>query len=196
MLVDRGGMWYRLLAAGYGEVGGGGRRGSAWWREVSRIQDGEGAIGRAWFEESIERRVRNGVDTLFWSDPWLGGVPLNTRYRRLFDLATNQSISAADMCQLRWKEGGAGWQWRRQLWVWEAELLEECTSLLYDMVLQTNSTDSWIWRHDIGGGYSVRGAYSLLTTLEDVTTVGVSALIWHKQVPLESIGLGLEATSQ
>ncbi|MCI73325.1 YIPF1-like protein, partial [Trifolium medium] len=60
------------------------------------------------------------------------------------------------MCELGWEEGGAAWQWRRQLWVWEEEMLGECTGLLYDIVLQTNILDSWIWRHDIGGGYSVR----------------------------------------
>ncbi|MCI84675.1 RNA-directed DNA polymerase (Reverse transcriptase), partial [Trifolium medium] len=49
LLVDRGGMWYRVLMARYGEeagrLSGGGRRGSVWWREISRICDGEGALG-------------------------------------------------------------------------------------------------------------------------------------------------------
>ncbi|GAU33103.1 hypothetical protein TSUD_259540 [Trifolium subterraneum] len=89
------------------------------------------------------------------------------------------------MCLLGWESGGAGWQWRRQLWVWEEELLAECTGLLHDIVLHTNISDSWMWRHDIIGGYSVRGAYSLLTTMDVVTTLGVSNLIWHKQVPLK-----------
>ncbi|GAU37855.1 hypothetical protein TSUD_22710 [Trifolium subterraneum] len=135
--------------------GGEGHMKIAWisWNKVCLGQEHEGArcgieyklpVGGAWFEESIVRRVGNGVDTLFWSDPWLGGVPLNVRYRRLSDLATNQSISVANMCQLGWEEGGEGWQWHRQLWVWEAELLEECTGLLYDIVLQANNTDSWL----------------------------------------------------
>ncbi|GAU41540.1 hypothetical protein TSUD_140710 [Trifolium subterraneum] len=89
--------------------------GSVWWREVSRIQDGEGVVGGEWFAESIERR----------GGRWAG-------------------------------RGGSG-----------------VVNYL------------WIWRHDIGGGYSVRGAYSLLTTLDAVTTAGVSDLIWHKQVPLK-----------
>ncbi|GAU20182.1 hypothetical protein TSUD_352460 [Trifolium subterraneum] len=189
MLVDRGGMWYRVLVARYGEVAGrlavGGRRGSAWWRVVSRIRDGEGVGGRGWFAEGVERRVGNGVETLFWSDPWLGGVPLCVRYSRLFELAANQSISVANMCELGWEEGGAGWQWHRQLWVWGEELLLECTGLLLATVLQTNSSDSWIWRHDIGGGYSVRGAYSLLAAREDGTTTGSADLIWHQHVPLK-----------
>ncbi|MCI17738.1 70 kDa peptidyl-prolyl isomerase, partial [Trifolium medium] len=41
------------------------------------------------------------------------------------------------------------------------------------------------WRHDIGGGYSVRGAYDLLTTLDVVDADATSDLIWHKQVPLK-----------
>ncbi|PNX86633.1 hypothetical protein L195_g042713, partial [Trifolium pratense] len=45
---------YRVLVARYGEEAGrlmvGGRRGSTWWREVSRIRDGESAEGeRGWF---------------------------------------------------------------------------------------------------------------------------------------------------
>ncbi|MCI60182.1 hypothetical protein A2U01_0081437, partial [Trifolium medium] len=44
MLVDREGLWFRVLAARYGVEGGrlrdGGRRGSSWWREIARIKDG------------------------------------------------------------------------------------------------------------------------------------------------------------
>ncbi|GAU52005.1 hypothetical protein TSUD_418090 [Trifolium subterraneum] len=159
LLVDKGGMWYRVLVARYGE--------------------GE------WFAESIERRLGNGADTLFWIDSWLGGVPLRDRYRRLYDLATNKSLSVADMRELGWEEGGMAWQWRRRLWVWEEEMLGECIGLLHTIVLQTNISDSWIWRYDIGGGYSVRGAYSVLTTLDGVIMAGASELIWHKQVPLK-----------
>jgi hypothetical protein len=49
LLVDRGGMWYRVLAARYGEEAGrltvGGRSSSVWWREVSRIHDDVSAVG-------------------------------------------------------------------------------------------------------------------------------------------------------
>jgi hypothetical protein len=65
------------------------------------------------------RRVGNGEDTFSWTDPWLGGVPLRVKFRRLFDLFNNKSGSVTDMCELGWEEGGAAWQWRRQLWTWE-----------------------------------------------------------------------------
>ncbi|MCI58641.1 cysteine-rich receptor-like protein kinase, partial [Trifolium medium] len=76
-------MWYRVLVARYGEMAGrladGGRSGSVWWREVAKIRDGENVFGGGWFADSIERRVGNGADTFFWTDPWLGGVPLSVR---------------------------------------------------------------------------------------------------------------------
>ncbi|MCI64924.1 putative non-LTR retroelement reverse transcriptase related, partial [Trifolium medium] len=49
MLVDREGLWFRVLAARYGVERGrlreGGLRGSVWWREVVRIRDGGGDAG-------------------------------------------------------------------------------------------------------------------------------------------------------
>ncbi|MCH98404.1 receptor-like protein kinase ANXUR2, partial [Trifolium medium] len=113
------------------------------------------------------------------------GVPLSVRFRRLFDLSVNKTSSVAEMCELGWEEGGAAWQWRRQLWVWEEEMLGECRGLLIDIVMQPNISDQWLWRHDIGGGYSVRGAYNLLTTMASHGVDASSDLIWHKHVPLK-----------
>ncbi|MCI12548.1 hypothetical protein A2U01_0033653, partial [Trifolium medium] len=49
MLVDRGGLWFRVSAVRYGVEGGrlkeGGRNGSSWWREVAKICDGVGGLG-------------------------------------------------------------------------------------------------------------------------------------------------------
>ncbi|MCI15813.1 receptor-like kinase, partial [Trifolium medium] len=141
MLVDKTCLWYWILVARFGEEAGrlmvGGRSGSTWWREVSRIQDGESDEGeRGWFEDSIQRRVGTGVDTFFWTDLWLGGIPLSVKYRRLFDLSRNLSSTVAVMRDLGWEAGGAAWLWRRQLWVWEEEMLRECRSLLSKIVLQ------------------------------------------------------------
>ncbi|MCI52517.1 heat-shock protein, partial [Trifolium medium] len=60
-------------------------------------------------------------------------------------------------------------------------MLGECRNLLYDVVLQPNISDRWLWRHDTGGGYSVRGAYNLLTTMDALDMDMTSDLIWHKQ---------------
>jgi hypothetical protein len=97
MLVDRSGLWYRVLGARYGvsegRVRSGGRGASLWWKEISRLWDGSGeGEGRGWFAEGVERRVDEGVDTVFWSDPWLGGVPLSVRFSRLFLLVSSSFV--------------------------------------------------------------------------------------------------------
>lgn len=130
MLVDRGGFWYRVLASRYGEKAGrlvvGGRSGSSWWREIVKIRDGEVGDDGGWFGERVSKVVGDGNNTFFWYDNWLGDVPLCRRFGRLFDLATNKLISVANMFVLGWEEGGGVWSWRRRLWSWEEELLEEC----------------------------------------------------------------------
>jgi hypothetical protein len=90
MLVDREGLWFRVLAARCGVEGGrlrdGGRRWSSWWREIARIREGVEHGGR-WFEELVSRSVGDGPDTFFWTDPWVDGIPLCEQFGRLFDLA-------------------------------------------------------------------------------------------------------------
>jgi hypothetical protein len=80
LLVYKGGLWYRVLVARCGEEAGrlavGDQSGSLSWREVAEIRDGVVVDGGGWFEESIKRKVCNGVDTIFGIDMWLGGVPL------------------------------------------------------------------------------------------------------------------------
>ncbi|PNX63110.1 cysteine-rich receptor-like protein kinase, partial [Trifolium pratense] len=95
MLVDREGLWFRVLAARYGIEEGrlrdGGRRGSVWWRELARIRDGGGETGGSWFREQVVKRVGDGSDTFFWTDPWVDGIPLCQRFGRLFELAETKS---------------------------------------------------------------------------------------------------------
>ena len=89
------------------------------------------------------------------------------------------------MFELGWDEGGAAWQWRCKLWTWEEELLAECRSLLYDISLQSNISDQWLWRHDLSDGYLVRGVYNLLTSQDSHGVEATLDFIWHQQVPLK-----------
>ncbi|XP_045797924.1 uncharacterized protein LOC123892139 [Trifolium pratense] len=84
-----------------------------------------------------------------------------------------------------WGEGGEAWVWRRQLRAWEEEMLGECQSLLLTIILQTHSFDRWQWRPEPDTGYSVRGAYKLLTSHVSATLDDADNLIWHPQVPLK-----------
>ncbi|GAU51451.1 hypothetical protein TSUD_413480 [Trifolium subterraneum] len=125
-LVDRGGMWFRVLAARYvverGRLREGGRNGSSWWREIVRIRDGI-------------------------------GVTLRERFGRLFDLTEHKSGTVADMCSLGWEVGGGAWVWQRQLWVWEEEMLGECQGayqlLTSQQQITLGATDEHIWHKQV-----------------------------------------------
>jgi len=128
----------------------------------------------------VERRVEDGSNTLFWHDRWLGDVPLCRRFDHLFDLALNKHITVADMFVLGWEVGGGVWRWRRQLWAWEEELLGQCCLLLNNFVVQTDVSDRWQWLPDNVGGYTVRGAYQLLTHQVAPLIDATGELVWHK----------------
>lgn len=89
------------------------------------------------------------------------------------------------MFTLGWEVGGDAWSWGRPLWAWEEEMLSECRLLLNNFVVHTNIFDRWQWLLDIVGGYTVRGAYHILT-LQVAPLINVTEeLVWHKQVPLK-----------
>jgi len=154
---------------------------SSWWREVGRIRDGVSVLGGGWFGDSVLRKVGDGTDTLFWSHRWCGGAPLCERFPRLFDLAENKTVTLAEMFSFDMVQGVEGWRWRRRLWAWE----EECRVLLLDVSLCHNVSDTWVWLPDPIGGYSVRGAYDLLTAVDIPYVESVLDLVWHRQVPLK-----------
>ncbi|GAU43919.1 hypothetical protein TSUD_28600 [Trifolium subterraneum] len=64
LLVDKGGLWFKVLVAKYGMTYGritrGGRLASLWWQDLCDVRDGiDLSIGR-WFENNISRKVGNG----------------------------------------------------------------------------------------------------------------------------------------
>ncbi|XP_045831535.1 uncharacterized protein LOC123922923 [Trifolium pratense] len=189
MLVDREGLWFRVLAARYGVERGrlrdGGRRGSLWWREIVSIRDGVAESGGGWFRENVVRKVGDGLDTLFWTDPWVDETPLCERFGRLFALSETKLLTVAEMFSLGWGMDGMAWVWRRQLRAWEEDMLRECQFLLANISLQAHHSDRWQWQPDPDTGYTVRGVYQLLTARDSVTMDDASHLIWHPQIPLK-----------
>ncbi|XP_024628879.1 uncharacterized protein [Medicago truncatula] len=189
MLVDRGGLWYRVLVARYGEEAGrlevGDRSVSTLWRELAKIRDGVGNAGGSWFADRVASRVGSGTDTLFWQDRWLGDVPLCRRFGRLFDLSIYKSGTVAEMFSLGWEERGAAWGCRRRLWDWEEKMIGKCRRLLHNFVVQTDVSDRWQWLPGTSSGYTVRGAYHILAHQVQQIDDDIGELVWHKHVPVK-----------
>jgi len=113
LMVDREGLWYRVLKAWYGEVGGCIREGdgyaSVWWKMICRMREGVGeGVGR-WFDENIRRVVGDGRNTFFWYDNWIGDVLLRFNFPRLFDLTVDKECKVEEMWRLGWGGDGRAW---------------------------------------------------------------------------------------
>ncbi|MCI20652.1 receptor-like kinase, partial [Trifolium medium] len=104
MLVDIWGLWFRVLAARYGV-----ERGS--------LKEG-GRGGSSWWREIV--KIRDGIGGL--RGGWFGECVSKT----------NKSSTVAEMSSLGWDDGGDAWEWRRQLWAWEEEMLGKCRALLHN----------------------------------------------------------------
>jgi len=139
MLLDKEGLWYRVLKVRYGEVGRrlqeGGRSGSSWWNNLCHIRSGVGEGVDNRFDENTRRVVGDGHNTLFWFDNWVGERPLCLQFPRLFNLAVNKECLVEEMARWGWKDGGRAWVWRRRLFAWEEENVRECTLLSHNIVL-------------------------------------------------------------
>ena len=170
-------------------VEGRGRRCSQWWCEVVRIRDGGSGVGGGWFRENISKKVGDGMDTLFWTDSWLGGIPLAVRFRHLYDLSVNKNCLVGEMFALGVEEGGVAWQWRRRLWDWEEDLVRECRVLLSDVTLNVSIVDRWNSHLDNNGGYSVHSVYHMLTADDSQVLDNNGGTNRHRQKCLSWLGV-------
>ncbi|GAU30019.1 hypothetical protein TSUD_161050 [Trifolium subterraneum] len=90
----------------------------------------------------------------------------------------------------RWVEGQWLWdlRWRRDLFVWEPNLLESLNEIMDRSTISTTN-DSWCWKHDPSGCYSVKPnflALSRSTTDEVIFSVEEHRLlpkVWKTWAP-------------
>ena len=64
-------------------------------------------------------------------------------------------------------------------------MLEECRAFLFDVSLHVNVSDQWLWIPNPAEGFSVQGAYYVLTSKDLPQVDSTAEMIWHRQVPLK-----------
>lgn len=75
-------------------------------------------------------------------------------------------------------EGGASFPGRRSV-------LGSVFFFLHDIVLQEHILDRWKWLLDPFNGYSMKGTYDFLSTIDGSLARGLFDNVWHKHVPLK-----------
>ena len=61
--------------------------------------------------------------------------------------------------------------------------MRECSDLLHNIVLQDDVNDTWRWLLDTSSGYTVKGAYTFITTTGEPLNRSLVIDVWHKQIP-------------
>jgi len=114
---------------------------SNWWKDIVSLDEGG---GESWFNAEVSRKVNDGENTFFWKTNWRRGMSFKEKYPRLFALSTQKEAKVAEM----WREGEIDVEWlliwRRRLFVWEEELLNE---LMLDLrgFVRSQGEDVWHW---------------------------------------------------
>jgi len=102
---------------------------------MCHVREGVGPVVGRLFRDNIRRVVDKAHNTFFWTDNWLGRVPLKLQLSRLYELSVHKSCSVEDMARLGWEEGGNGWGWRRHLLAWEEESVLLCWIPLFSRII-------------------------------------------------------------
>jgi mannosylglycoprotein endo-beta-mannosidase len=104
-----------------------------WWKDVCHLEMGVGPTIS--LEEVIVRKLGNGMLIRFWKDIWIGEIPLCSLFPRLFSLSEQKEICVGEL--LKVEEGRRWWNfiWRRNLFQWELDLLNQLVSSLENISL-------------------------------------------------------------
>ncbi|MCH79404.1 LINE-1 reverse transcriptase like [Trifolium medium] len=199
LLQNERALWKDVLAVKYGSMvvrsaifNGvpGLRYASTWWKDICAIENL--VDSKKWFSDAAERRVKNGASTLFWSDRWLGEYTLSEAFPRLFSLSIHKETYITDMVVVNGGRNLWNFIWRRRLFTWEEDLVGQLQDRLLDVQLSTEA-DSWWWKPDPEGFFSVKTTYSLLfKELNDTVSVPglenhVFQQIWCSPAPSKII---------
>ncbi|CAI8617572.1 unnamed protein product [Vicia faba] len=84
--------------------------GYVWWKIVNKIRLGVGLSVPGCLSNNNECYVGNGVNSLFWRDPWLEGGVFMSRLCRIFELSEHKEVIVTYMFAL-------GWEWMEKFGV-------------------------------------------------------------------------------
>ena len=162
------------------------------WKEVAKLGD-YGCPN--WFNSEVVRKVGNGLKSSFWNDRWRGDKCFRLKYLRLYLIVIDKEALVGDVGEVLEEGTVRRFNWRRNLFMWEEELL---LSLKEDLegFMWTQEEDVWWWNLDDRGKFSVISAYAKLVGLvltDDLWQTeekGVFQDLWSIPAPSKVVAFG------
>lgn len=91
------------------------------------------------FVENTRISVRNGTSIRFWTNGWVNGNCLCNLYSRLFSIISIRDESLVDVLIRKEEQFFWEFQFRRRLFIWEAEELDGMTTMLDALHINTSN---------------------------------------------------------
>jgi len=112
---------------------------------------------------------------------------LRQNFPCLFYWAKEKECLVRDMVSRGWGVDGRAWMWSHRLFTWEEDSMRECSLWLHNIILQDAVHDTWRWLLDPIHGYTVRGAYTFLTSTGAMVDMSNVDDVWHNHIPWRSL---------
>jgi hypothetical protein len=164
---------------------------SLWWKDICTIGSN---LDLDWFSQGVSKKLGNGRLTSFWTEKWVGDLPLCVRFPRLFSISMHKEATVADV----WNQSIApdSWRlnWRRRLFEWEKELVNELMLLINPVVFRMEEEDRWGWEPEGGANFTVKSTYQKVFNLSthegvvDPWNASVFSVIWKCPAPSKVSG--------
>jgi hypothetical protein len=171
LLTDDQAVWIEVLKSKY-DIGVSGKTeigdeyrpwfSSLWWRDICSIGQN---LDNNWFTNGVIRKLGNGLKTSFWRDKWAGDFTLKDRFPRLFSISNQKNevvavVSNPPVDNIRWNL-----VWRRRLFEWEKDLVNELLVVLNQTGALIDVEDRWGWRFEGGANFTVKSTYRFVSLL-------------------------------
>ena len=110
-------------------------------------------------QQGFQIRLGDGTQTNFWEDRWCDGRSLKEEFPRLFLISINKTAKVRDLLveleSESWKL-----EFRRNLFVWEEELLFRLKQQLQKISFSNIRKDFLSWKWDQNGVLSAKSFYT------------------------------------
>lgn len=131
------------------------------------------------------RVLGNGTSTSFWHQAWAGQVPFCIMFPRLYAISQDKDKMIADMGYWDNQTWVWSWNWRRDFFEWENELFQSLRSMVLPFQSRQGRNDTWFWRIEANGSYSIKSAYAAIAEYEHGDEDDFFNSFWCNKIPLK-----------
>ncbi|XP_016170676.1 uncharacterized protein LOC107613265 [Arachis ipaensis] len=129
----------------------------------------------------------NGNSGIALEDNWVQGGALKLSFSRLYSISSQQGVIIGDCGFWDGLEWIWNFQWRRELFQWELELVHQLHERLRSVKLSADREDNMVWKFENKGVFSTSSMIQAIqskTLPAELTSYSFTSSLWKGFVPL------------